>query len=373
MKICFITPYPLRSISGVTRIVTDLCKGLKERGIDHLVISGRLEDEIEKDKSIEAMEINVLRYTNFKDIVVALKTVFYLFKHRRDFDLLHLHSPHLQPMMSAIFGKILKKPVITTFHGKFPKPKNVIRSLFFWITIKGTIAFSDKITFVDETAKKYYKVQSGEVIENGIDTGFFSPNPKIRKKMRTKLGLSQNDIVLLYVGRLAANKGIYDLLKAFSEVRAKSSDKLKLMYVGSGEIETLLKRIKSIGLENDVLVFRATNEIKPYYCTSDVFVLYSGFEGLSIALLEASSCGLVTISTKMGGIPNFIKDGENGLLLDYGDRKGLIYKIKRAVEDEKLRSYLGNNARERVLKNYSIEKTIDNYVNLYNILLQYKK
>lgn len=372
MKVCFITPYPLRTISGVSKVVIDLCKGLKERDIDHLVISGRLRDEVEKDKAIKAIEIDASRLTNVRDVYVAIKTVNNLLRHRKDFDLLHLHSPHLQPMLSAILGKILGKPVITTIHGKFPRPKNMFKRLYFWATIKGTIAFSDKITFVDEEAKKHYKVTSSEIIENGVDTQVFSQNLKLRQKTRSELGFSENDIVLLYLGRLAANKGIYDLLEVVSAAKNRTTRRLKLVLVGSGEIKNISERIKSFGLRDDVLLFGATKDVSAYYCASDIFVLYSAFEGLPMVLLEASSCGLVIISTRVGGVPSLITDGENGLLLEHGDKDGLIQKIKMVAEDVKLRQYLGNNARERVVEHYSIDKTVDRYVELYETVLQEK-
>ena len=130
MKVCIITPYPLRGISGVSKVVTELCHGLRSRNIDHLVISGSLLDEIEKDKAIEAIEIDVTGFTNLRDTYLAIKTVINILRHRKDFDLLHMQSPHLQAMLSAITGKILGKPVITTVHGKFPRPKSVFKRFY---------------------------------------------------------------------------------------------------------------------------------------------------------------------------------------------------------------------------------------------------
>ncbi len=371
MKVCFITPYPLRMISGVSQVVINLCKGLEKRKIDHLVITSRSKDEIEKDKAIKAIEISVSRFNNFRDTYLAIKTVFSLFRYRKDIDILHLHSPHLQPMLSAISGRLLGKPVVITLHGKFPKPRNIFMRVYFRITTIGTIAFSDKVTFVDEEARKHYKVPSGEVIENGIDTQIFLLDPEIRTKIRSKLGLSQNDIVLLYLGRLAANKGIYELLGAVSA--ARTNKRLKLILVGSGEMEYILERIKSLGLGDNVLLYGGTKDVKPYYCASDIFVLYSGFEGLPMVLLEASSYGLAIISTRVGGIPNLITDGENGLLIEYGDKEGLKQKIIMIAKDDRLRKQLGNNARERVAQHYDIRKTIDRYVDLYKRVLKGKE
>jgi glycosyltransferase involved in cell wall biosynthesis len=373
MKVCFITPYPLRIVSGVSTVVTELCKGLKKRDLYHFVISGRLKDEVEKEKGIDAIEIDVSKFTHLRGTFLAIKTIINILKHRNNFELLHLQSPHLQPMVSAIIGKILGKPVITTIHGKFPRPENIFKRIYFWVKIKGTFTFSDIITFVDEEAKKHYGVTSGLVIENGIDSEFFSPDPTLRRETKSKLGLSENDVVLLYLGRLTANKGIYDLLEAFSAIKNKVSRRLKLILVGSGEKDNIFERIKSLRLEDDVLLFENTKEIKAYYCVADIFVLYSEFEGLPMVLLEASSCGLAIVSTRIGGIPHLINDGENGLLLEYGDINALAKYIEMVSEDEKLRGYLGLNARKRIIENYDIDKVINNYVNIYEMALQNKR
>jgi glycosyltransferase involved in cell wall biosynthesis len=366
MKVCFITPYPLRMISGVSRVVIDLCKGLKERGIDHLVITARHRDDIEKDEAIEAIEINVSKLKNFRDVYLAIKTASYILKYRRDIDILHLHSPHLPSFVSAILGRLFGKPVITTIHGKFPRPDNFIKRLYLRVSIRGTFTFSDRITFVNEEDKRHYNTSSATVIENGINTKIFAPNPNIRRETRDRLGVLKDDIVILYVGRVAKNKGVLELLDVIIATRNKTPKKMKLILVGPCEPDSLSEKIKTSSAENDVQLIDPTKEVIPYYCASDIFVLYSEFEGLSIALLEASSCGLAVISTGIGGIPSLITDGENGLLLEQGDLDGLIRKIMMLVENETLRRNMGTKARKGIIENYNFINTMDKYIDLYN-------
>ncbi len=373
MRVYYITPYSLRSVSGVSKVVTQLCKGLKKRNIHHLVISGRLEDEIEKDEDVKAIEIDVTKIANFKDIYLAIKMAGLLIKDRKKFDLLHLQSPHLPPMVCAIIGKILGKPIITTIHGKFPRPRSMIRRLFLWGTIKGTILFSDKITFVDGGAKKHYNIPTGVVIENGIDTQVYLPNPKLRKETRNNLGLSEDDVVLLFLGRLVAHKGIYDLLDAFSEVLSVTDRNMKLLIIGSGEVDKVKEKIGTLNLGMNALLLGKVDAVINYYCVADIFVLYtSPLEGLPITLLEASSCGLAIISTSVSGIPSLIKDRENGLLLEYGDKNGLIQAIKMMVADEGLRNQLGKNARKRIEERYNLERAVDKYIQLYGDMVENK-
>jgi glycosyltransferase involved in cell wall biosynthesis len=366
MKVCFITPYPLRMVSGVSRVITDLSKGLKERGISHLVITARHRDDIEKDEAIKAIEIDVSRLKNFRDVYLAIKTASNIMKNRKNIDILHLHSPHLPSFVSAILGRLFGKPVITTIHGKFPRSKNFLKRLYFEITIKGTIALSDKITFVDEGGKGHYNIPLGIVIENGIDIRLFSPDHELRKRTRGDLEISEDDVVLLFLGRLVAHKGIYDLLYAFSIVNTQTNVNIKLIVIGSGEVDKVSKKIESLNLDNDAMLLGKVKKVSNYYRASDIFVLYtSPLEGLPIALLEASSCGLSIISTRVSGIPAVIEDGKNGFLVEYGDRESLIQKIKILVEDKDLRDKLGQNARKRIMENYNIDKTVDKYIQLY--------
>ncbi len=372
MKICFITPYSLRMVSGVSTVIKTLCKGLKKKDISHLIITKKIKEEIENEKDIEALEIDVSRFTKLQGSFLTINTIINIIKNRNNLDLLHLQSPHLQPMVSAIFGRILGIPVITTIHGKFPVPRSIFKRIYSGIIIRGTFAFSDVITFVDEETKEYYKVPSAMVIENGIDTESFSPDPHLRKETRSKLGLSEDDIVLLYLGRLTANKGVYDVLDAFSAIKNKTSRRLKLILVGSGEKENISEKITHLELENDVLLCGSTKEITAYYCAADIFILYSAFEGLPIVLLEASACGLAIVSTRVGGIPNLIDNGKNGLLVDYGDLNALEQYIEKVSEDEKLRKHLGLSARKRVVEDYDVNRVIDRYVDVYDMALYNK-
>jgi glycosyltransferase involved in cell wall biosynthesis len=359
-------------VSGVSRVVMDLCNGLRERDIDHLVISGRSRDDVEKDEAIEAIEIDISKLQNFSGGFLALKIVINIYKQRNSIDLLHLQSPHLQAMVSAILGKILGKPVITTIHGKFAQPKGIFKRFYFKFIEKGTLVFSDIVTFVDKEAKKYYDIHPSIVIENGIDTDFFSPNPTLGKEIRSKLRLTEEDIVLLYLGRLTASKGIFHLLGAFTDIKNEVNVKSKLLLVGPDE-DNISREIKSLRLEKDVLICESTRAIKPYYCTADIFILPSAYEGFPLVLLEASSCGLPIISTRVGGIPSLIKNGENGLLIDYGDINGLKQNIKRLIEDQKLRNNIGDKARKKVIENHNIRITINRYADLYNKVLMEKR
>jgi glycosyltransferase involved in cell wall biosynthesis len=322
------------------------------------------------DEAIEAIEVDVSRLKNFRDVYFSIKVAYNILKNRNEIDILHLHSPHLPSLVSASLGRLFGKPVITTIHGKFPRPRKFLNRLYLRLSMKGTFIFSDRINFVSDQDKKHYNYPSATVIENGISTDIFAPDPPLRRETRDRLGISEDVIVLLYVGRIARTKGVFDLLKVMKETRDKTSKQVKLILVGPCEPDSISDEIRRSEVISDVLLIGPTNEVIPYYCASDIFVLYSQFEGLSIALLEASSCCLAVISTKIGGIPSLITHKENGLLLEYGDYNGLIDNVIMLVEDDALRRNMGSKARKGIIENYNFNNTVDKYIVLYNMTLE---
>jgi glycosyltransferase involved in cell wall biosynthesis len=373
MRVYFVNAYSMRAISGVSKVISQLCHGLKKRDIDHLVISSRQEDEMKKDQSINSIEIDVRKISNFRDLYQGLKIMRILLKKRKEYEIIHIHYPFLQATFSAFAGKILGKPVVVTIHGKFQSSPKILKRPILWAMLKGTVALADKITFVDEVAQKHYNIPSSLIIENGIDVTLNNPDPDARKNARKRLGLEEDEVVLLYLGRVMGHKGIYDVINSFSDLTVQSTVKLKMLIVGSGELEKVSKKIEELNLKEHVKIFGKQREVMDYYRASDIFVLFtSPFEGLPVTLLESSAFGLAIVSTNVAGISRLIENENNGLLLKYGDKKGLREVIKRLSEDKDLRIQLGMSARKRVVENHNIEKTVDRYVELYNNLLQSK-
>ena len=146
-----------------------------------------------------------------------------------------------------------------------------------------------------------------------------------------------------------------------------------MIIIGSGEVKKVREKIETLNINKNILLLGKVDTVINYYCAADIFVLYtSPLEGLPITLLEASSCSLTIISTSVSGIPSLIKDKENGLLLEYGDKNGLAQAIKMMVADKGSRKQFGKNARKRIEENYNLERTIDKYIQLYEGMVENK-
>ena len=121
-----------------------------------------------------------------------------------------------------------------------------------------------------------------------------------------------------------------------------------------------------LGLSGLVRFAGKVSNVKEYYDISDIFVLPSISEGLSNALLEAMSSGMAVVASNVGGNKEIIEDKKNGLLFEVGDKQDLAEKLSVLCNDKSLREELGMNARNKILKDYSIDIVTEKYIRLYN-------
>ncbi|MEM2121490.1 MAG: glycosyltransferase family 4 protein, partial [Candidatus Woesearchaeota archaeon] len=196
------------------------------------------------------------------------------------------------------------------------------------------------------------------IVHMGIDTKKFVP-PKNKNAAKKKIGIDPKNFVFGYVGRLAREKDPFTLIRAFSMIKNKN---VVLVVCGSGlkSIEDKLKNKKRI------MWFGSVNNVVPFLQAMDAYVLPSLTETSSLSTMEAMSCGVPPIVTRVGYLKNYIKDGNNGLFFEMKNPLDLYSKMKFIMENEELRKRISKNARNTILKNYSIERTIQELKKVFN-------
>lgn len=155
---------------------------------------------------------------------------------------------------------------------------------------------------------------------------------------------------LLFLGLLGQNKGIYDLLDCLYEHKSDFSGKLKLFVGGNGEISKVTQIISKYGL-SDIVSFEGwvSGDKKIELLNKvDAYILPSYHEGLPISILEAMSYSLPIISTNVGGIPEILKNGENGFIMSPGDKDAMYRAILELMNNEKLRMDMGKASYSKV-------------------------
>jgi sugar transferase (PEP-CTERM/EpsH1 system associated) len=196
-------------------------------------------------------------------------------------------------------------------------------------------------------------------IYNGVDIGFYSPNGS-GAKTRVELDISPGAFVLGTVGRLDPIKDYPTLLRAFEHVKRRASHAV-LLIVGDGPERNRLKALAG----NGVFFLGERTDVPQLLRTFNVFVLPSRNEGISNTILEAMATSLPVIATRVGGNPELVEEGSTGFLVPPGDFESMASTILCYFYDKDLKSMHGRAARDRAVKQFSVEKMVRSYEEVY--------
>lgn len=219
-----------------------------------------------------------------------------------------------------------------------------------------------------EACRKLLGGQRVVVLPNGVDSGT-GAGP--RRETSDLPGTLQ----LLYLGRLARDKGLYELLQGLKIARAAGAG-ARLVIAGSGPEDSRLRRFALEGgiageVEFAGPVFAAAKAA--LLARSDALVLASYSEGLPYALLEGMGAGLPVIVTRVGAIPDVVVEGVHGLFVPVHDANAIARAIARLAADGELRARMGRACRQRIAASYSLERVAGDLGRLYAGMLDVKQ
>jgi sugar transferase (PEP-CTERM/EpsH1 system associated) len=226
-----------------------------------------------------------------------------------------------------------------------------------------------KFTTVSEDLERWLsqkiKIPKSKIvlIRNGVDSNRFRPhrNPQLRKE----LGIADNEFVIGTIGRLDPVKNHAGLIRAFAAL-AKRTGNLRLVIVGDGpERDNLNVLIGSLGINPLAILTGYRGDTERFYGLFDIFVLNSFAEGMSNTILEAMSSGLPVICTEVGANNEIVQDDIAGTLIPANEEKSLIEALETYKNSEDLRIQTGLNAKERILKSFSLSRMVEQYNDLY--------
>jgi glycosyltransferase involved in cell wall biosynthesis len=190
------------------------------------------------------------------------------------------------------------------------------------------------------------------------------PNPVA---LPAQVPVDRPGATVAFVGRVEEAKGIYDLIAAVDEVR-ETIPGVSLECAGDGDIAAVQRRITLDHVRADVhfLGWISPQRREELLARASVFVLPSHAEGLPVSLLEAMAAGCPVIATTVGGIPDVISDGVNGLLVAPGDRDALALALHRVLVDRDFAAELGTAARDTVRRRFTTEQAIARLDQIYS-------
>ena len=219
--------------------------------------------------------------------------------------------------------------------------------------------------------QKVVKPQKIEVIGagsiGGVDLERFSFNAQKGEQVRAELGIPIDAKVIVFIGRLVADKGIHELITAYRQLK-QNNEHLWLLLVGPDE-ESEMHKLDLDRNINKVRQVPYTKEPESYLAAADILCLPSHREGFGVVIIEAAAMGLPAIASNIYGISDAVIDKKTGLLFECGNAKALEACISNVLADDGLRKTLGCNARKNVEKHFDSKKVVRSYLDYVDQLL----
>jgi len=202
----------------------------------------------------------------------------------------------------------------------------------------------------------------------GVDVVRFKPNLAVRAAMRARLGIGDDEVVCIFVGRLNRDKGVLLLAQAFGDCRRKGLP-LALIIAGPEEDISHAEISASAGSRDRLFLIGYTDRPEDLMAAADFLCLPSRREGFGMVVLEAAAIGIPAIGSAVYGITDAISQGVTGLLVEDGNTSALCDAIKKLTEDQEMRFRLGKNAYRRVHHDFCSTSVIARYVLYFNNIL----
>ena len=252
--------------------------------------------------------------------------------------------------------------VVTTLHGT--DTTLLGRDTGYAPAIRHALMKSDAVTAVsgwlrDETHRLLDLKRPIDVIYN-----FFAPRKprRSRREVRSDLGL-KNEAMVLHLSNLRPVKRVDLLLDAVARVRPRES--FKLVILAGADFTPFVDHVRRLGIEDRVIVRERVTDIEDYLQAADLGLFSSETESFCLSLLEAMWLGCPSVTTAVGGSPEVMTSGKDGLLVPPGDAAALARGVETLLQDTTLRARLGRSAQRRARSHFSADEIVPQYEALY--------
>ncbi len=375
------------NVGGPALHVAYLAGGLAERGYDTTLVAGTLargEESMAAAASQRGVTIVPLdelhrEVAPLRDLRAILRLARLIRRERPD--ILHTHTAKagaVGRVAALISGRARPSVIVHTFHGHVlrgyfnPLTTLGFRLLERWLATFTTalIAVSpevrdDLVRLGVAPAEKFAIVRLGIELDERV-----SAAEGARAEVRRILGVAPGAFLIGWVGRMTAVKRTEDVLRALSGLLERGVDAYVCL-VGDGPDRHQLERYAhELGIVRRCLFVGYQNEMGRFYQAIDALVLPSINEGTPVSVIEALAAERPAVATRVGGIPDVIRDGVDGFLVDAGDVDDLAKKLALLAREPARRAAMGAEGRARVLERYAVERLVDDIDLLYRSLLR---
>ena len=294
------------------------------------------------------------------------------------------HIVHTHTSKAGVLGRlaawlagvpaIIHKPHGHVFYGHFgPRV-----SRFFLLIERLLSRITDHVVALtpmearDHLTLKVLTADKISIIHSGVELNRYHTTTRKRQQKKEELGISPDALVVGFVGWLIPIKGVIYLVKAMAEVVQRYPNSL-LLLVGQGDERgeeeiKIREKVESLRLEDRVRFLGWRSDVNEIMGCFDIFVLPSLNEGMGRVLVEAMAAGLPIVASRVGGIPDLVKHGENGLLVPPANPGALEQAISDLLSDKPRRKRMAKTGK-KMCRPYSVEAMVEKIENLYSKLL----
>lgn len=384
---------PIRILRVIARLnmggpaihVSSLAAGLEPRGYETTLVAGSLaRGEDSMAFLAERLDIPVRTIPELQREVSPIDDARSV---RRMREIIRELRPHILHTHTAKAGAIARaaalvsgaaRPAILvhTFHGHVLKGYfDPVRTAFFKEVERSLARVTDALVAVSPEVRDEL-VAAGiaprekfSVIRLGIPLEERLGDATADLDYRRLYGISESAFVVGWVGRMTDVKDTDAVLEIVRAARDRGLEAVLVM-VGDGPDRVRLEQLAhDIGIARSTFFVGYQPEVAGYYRLFDAFLLPSVNEGTPVSAIEALASGTPVVATRVGGVPDVVRDGEDGFLFEPGDTDGAAERLALLASDATLRSALGASGRERVLRRYSVSRLVEDVDRLYRSLL----
>jgi glycosyltransferase involved in cell wall biosynthesis len=280
-------------------------------------------------------------------------------------DIVHVHSRRGADLWGVLAASRSHTPLVITRRVDNPEPRWLAR--FRYKPAARVVGISEKICEVlHSEGVPCEKLVS---IRSGVDTDVFQPHAG-KAYLTEQFGIGANEKVVVMAAQFIRRKGHATLLEAVPAILAGHAD-VRFLLLGQG---SLLEEIRMLAkpFGERVLCPGFRDDFEKILPECDIIAHPAEMEGLGVVLLQAAACGIPAVATRAGGIPEVVRDGRNGFLIDVNDARLLALRVNSLLDDETLRVSMSRYAREFAVNELSVRIMADANFAMYNEILNEK-
>jgi len=315
----------------------------------------------------------------FRDAVAVLRLARLIRKQRPD--ILHTHTAKAGAIGRAaaiLAGDARPRIVVHTFHGHvlrgyfgplrtlaFRELERILAKVSTALIAVSPQVRDDLVELGVAPREKFAVVRLGIALDDRVKPGLDG-----RAETRRVLGIAPERFAVGWLGRMTGIKRTDDVLLAFRELRERGVDAVLCMVGGGPDSELVERRASELGVIRNTFFLGYQEEVARFYSAFDALVLPSTNEGTPVTAMEALAAGRPVVATRVGGVPDVVREGTDGFLVEAGDVDALAERLERLAGDPGLRERMGQAGRERVLPRYAVDRLVDDIDRLYRSLLR---